>query len=175
MKYTDEKGNTHYYEWLNSVPLNMRSDRIRVNFIRYKMISRTSKIIYQNHWVTDLEITNENIKTLVAAGRCRWKTENECFNVLKNHGYNLDHNYGHGKHNLCFNFYLLTLLGFFMHQIFELTDAIYQAARKKFGSKKNMWDKLRACISFIVFDTWEGLLNFALAPPYYTFTQAQSP
>ena len=117
MEYTDEKGNHHYYEWMNNVPLNMRADRIRINFIRYKMTSRSSKLIYQNHWVTDFEITNENIKTLVSAGRCRWKAENECFNVLKNHGYNLEHNYGHGEHNLCFNFYLLTLLGFFIHQI----------------------------------------------------------
>jgi len=175
MKYTDEKGNCHYYEWFNSVPLNMRADRIRVNFIRYKMTSRTSKIIYQNHWITDLEITDENIKTLVSAGRCRWKTENECFNVLKNHGYALEHNYGHGERNLCFNFYLLTLMGFFMHQIFELTDAIYQAARKKFGSKKNMWDKLRAYIGIIVFETWEALLNFALAPPRYTLAQSRFP
>jgi hypothetical protein len=175
LKYIDEKGNQHYYEWMNNVPLNMRSDRIQVNFIRYKMTSRSSKLIYQNHWVTDLEITKENIKTLVTAGRCRWKAENECFNVLKNHGYNLAHNYGHGKHNLCFNFYLLTLLGFFMHQIFELTDAIYQAVRKKLGSKKNMWDKLRAYIGIIVFDTWEALLNFALAPPRYTIAQAHLP
>jgi hypothetical protein len=175
MEYIDEKGNHHYYEWMNHVPLNMRADRIRINFIRYKMTSRNSKLIYQNHWVTDLEITNENIKTLVTAGRCRWKAENECFNVLKNHGYNLEHSYGHGEHNLCFNFYLLTLLGFFMHQIFELTDAIYQAVRKKLGSKKNMWDKLRAYIGIIVFDTWEALLNFALTPPRYTIAQARFP
>ena len=35
--------------------------------------------------------------------------------------------------------YLLTLLAFFSHQIFELTDGLYQAARKKRGSKVFFW------------------------------------
>ena len=34
------------------------------------------------------------------AGRSRWKVENETFNTLKNLGYNLEHNYGHGKQHL---------------------------------------------------------------------------
>ena len=34
---------------------------------------------------------------IVACGRSRWKIENESFNVLKNHGYELEHNFGHGQ------------------------------------------------------------------------------
>ena len=51
-----------------------------------------------------------------------------------------------GKNNLCFNFYLLTLLAFFFHQIFELTDRQYQECREKHGSKRHMWESLRAYI-----------------------------
>ena len=58
-------------------------------------------------------------------GRCRWKLENECFNTLKNQGYVIDHSYGHGDKNLCFNFYLLTLIAFSFHQVYELTDKVY--------------------------------------------------
>ena len=94
---------------------------------------------------------------------------------MKNHGYYLDHNYGHGKNNLCFNFYLLTLLAFFFHQIFEATDQLYQASRKKFGSKKHMWETLRAYIKIIIFNTWEDLLNFALTPTRYNLAVAQAP
>jgi hypothetical protein len=32
----------------------------------------------------------------VAAGRARWKVENENNNTLKTKGYHLEHNYGHG-------------------------------------------------------------------------------
>ena len=34
-----------------------------------------------------------------ACGWARWKIENETFNVLKNNGYNPEHNFGHGKQN----------------------------------------------------------------------------
>ena len=165
---TDEKGRLHIYQWKNQVPLNGRADSIQVNFFSCQIIGKNKrgieKVVYKNSWVSDLPINEKNIKTMVAGARCRWKNENECFNVMKNHGYYMERNYGHGKKNLCFNFYLLTLLAFFFHQIFELTDKQYQACRKKFGSKKHMWEKLRAYIDIIIFDTWEALLAFALAP-----------
>jgi hypothetical protein len=41
-------------------------------------------------------------------------------------GYHAEHNFGHGKKNLSFNFFLFTLLAFFMHQIIELRDPLYQ-------------------------------------------------
>ena len=116
-------------------------------------------------------ISEQNIKTLVRAGRCRWKSENEIFNVMKNHGYCMERNYGHGKKHLAFNFYLLTLLAFCFHQISELTDKQYQACRKKFGSKRHMWETLRAYIKILVFDTWESLLAFALNPKRYGLTR----
>jgi hypothetical protein len=176
---SDKKGYTHYYEWMNEVPLNGRKDSILVNFFRYRMTmideQGAEKIVYKSSWVTDLEITTKNIETLVRAGRCRWKDENEIFNVMKNHGYYMDRNYGHGTKNLSFNFYLLTLLAFFFHQIFELTDRQYQACRKKFGSKRHLWEKLRAYIEILIFDTWERLLDFAVSPKEGLVTWANAP
>lgn len=74
-------------------------------------------------------MTARNVDNMTKAGRYRWKIENECFNTLKNQGYHLKHNYGHGNENLIYNMYLLTLLTFYFHQIFELTDEEYQACR----------------------------------------------
>ena len=34
---------------------------------------------------------------MAAAGRTRWKAENEMFNVLKTKGYNLEHNFSHAS------------------------------------------------------------------------------
>ena len=51
---------------------------------------------YENAWVTDLTPTSANIVQLVRAARARWKIENEGFNTLKNQGYHLEHNFGHG-------------------------------------------------------------------------------
>ena len=72
--------------------------------------------------------------------------------------------------HLCFNFYLLTLLAFYFHQIFELTDGLYQDCRQKFGSKVHMWETLRSYIKILVFDTWEHLLDFAYTPSNYNLS-----
>lgn len=179
IEFRDEKGQRHFYEWMNSVPLNGQKSTVMVNFLGCKMMSKNKegeeKIVYQNSWVTDLSVSRENIKTLVRAGRCRWKNENELFNVMKNHGYYMEHNYGHGQKNLAFNFYLLTLLAFFIHQIFELTSRLYQTCRKKFGSKRHLWETLRAYIKIIVFRTWEALLEFAWAPLEYDLVPRGEP
>jgi len=168
IEFTDDKGRRHIYEWINHVPLNGQKETVHVNFLRCWIMKKDKSgeevIAYRNSWVTDLEVTIENIATLVRAGRCRWKNENELFNVMKNHGYYMEHNYGHGEQHLAYNFYLLTLLAFFFHQIAELTDGLYQECRRRFGSKKHLWEKLRAYIDLLVFETWGSLLKFALAP-----------
>lgn len=168
MEFDDDKGRRHIYEWITDVPLNGRKDAVKVNYLRCFIIKLDKtggeKVVYKNSWVTDVAISNANITTLVQAGRCRWKSENEIFNVMKNHGYCMEHNYGHGEKNLALNIYLLTLLAFLFHQIAELTDKQYQACRKRFGSKKHLWEKLRSYIDLLIFDSWEALLSFALAP-----------
>ncbi len=175
----DEKnGKTHVYEWSNCVPLNGNKETVTVNYFRYKIVSTdkdgNEKITYRNYWVTDIEIGEDNIEQLVKCGRCRWKIENECFNTLKNQGYDLEHSYGHGERNLCFNFLLLTLIAFLFHQVLELTDKLYQAVREKMGSKRRMWETLRAYIQILIFNSWEHLLDFTLDPLKYNpvFTNA---
>ena len=170
----DDQGHRHIYTGLNDIPLNGQQDTVRVNYIDYRMIARDQdgmeRIIYHNSWVTDLIITDENVEILARGGRCRWKVENEGFNTLKNQGYYIDHNYGHGSSHLCFNFYVLTLLAFEFHQIFELTASLYQDCRKKFGSKTHRWETLRSYIKILVFDTWDDLLVFAYTPSKYDLT-----
>ena len=164
LELIDKKGRSHQFRWQNKVPLNGREDALQVNFIEYSLLNEKGKRTYFNSWVTDLEVTENNIVSLAQAGRCRWKIENECFNTLKNQGYYIEHNYGHGKKHLSYNMYLLTLLAFYFHQIFELTDGTYQACRKKSGSKRYLWERLRGAISFFIFNSWETLLNYLLEP-----------
>lgn len=177
LEITDEKGRIHNYEWALNVPLNGKTDSVLVNFFRYRMYSRDAngkeKNHYRNSWVTDLEVNEMNVELLVRGARSRWKIENECFNTLKNQGYHIEHNYGHGEKFLCYNFYLLTLLSFFFHQIFELTDRLYQDCRKKFGRKGHLWETLRSYLKILVFDSWEDLLNFSFNPDNYNIHHFQ--
>jgi len=165
------KGRQLRYQWMNNVPLNGNEETVTTNYLYFEMVvtddEGKEKIVYKNSWVTDIHLDEKTVVKLVEGGRCRWKVENECFNTLKNQGYELEHSYGHGKENLCYNFYLLTLLAFFFHQIFELTDSTYQACRTKFGSKRHMWESLRAYIKILIFTSWQQLMDFALKPTDY--------
>jgi ribosomal protein S8 len=124
-------------------------------------------VVFLTNALQNIQAIEKYRHKLHKAGRCRWKNENELFNVMKNQGYCMEHNYGHGQKNVAFNFYLLTLLAFLMHQIFELTDRNYQACRAKLGSKKHLYETLRFYIKIIVFDTWDRLLEFVLMPTSY--------
>jgi hypothetical protein len=52
---------------------------------------------------------------VVACGRTRWKIENEGFNVMKNHGYAFEHNFGHRHRFLAMMLASLNLLAFAWH------------------------------------------------------------
>lgn len=163
----DAQGRTHHYRWQNDVPLNGNEESVQVNWLEYRLINAQGKETFRNSWVTGLEVDANNIVELVRAGRCRWKIENECFNTLKNQGYHIKHNYGHGEQHLSFNMYLLTLLAFLFHQVAELTDGLYQACRKKAVSKRYLWERLRGIINLLVVPTWEQLLDMYLHPDDY--------
>lgn len=166
MEYTDQKGRTHVYEWINEVPLNGNRDTPHVNYLEY-WLKEGKKVGYHNSWVTDLPIDDDCIEEMVRIGRSRWMIENQVFNTVKNSGYHIEHNYGHGVKNLSFNFFLLNMLAFFLHQIFELTDRTYQWLRKNLGSKKNLWDHIRVLCYSIVFTDWDGLLSRIVADSGY--------
>jgi hypothetical protein len=163
LEMRDAKGRRHVYEWVSDVPLNGKDNALSVNWFSYELYDKGKKT-YHNAWVTDLPVHEKNIEELVRIGRCRWKIENETFNTLKNHGYHIEHNFGHGVKHLSFNFFLLNLLAFFMHQIFELADATYQALREKYGSKRNLWEHLRTSLNIVLFPDWEIFFQRLLTP-----------
>src|SRR5271169_5250970 len=76
---------------------------------------------YRNSFITDLPTDRDTVVELSACGRARWKIENESFNILKTKGYNLEHNFGHGKKHLSAVLATLNLLAFAFHTVAELT------------------------------------------------------
>ena len=156
------------------MPLRSGEDAIKVNYFRKTVIAydHTGKQKYRrtSSWVTDLDVTADNIVLFTRGAKCRWKIENECFNTLKNQGYHLTHNYGHGEKHLAFNFYLLTLLAFTLHQIAELCDIAFKACRQMAGSKRSLWEKFRTIINIAVFENLEQFFNYFLDREAYNFT-----
>src|SRR5208283_1013437 len=101
--------------------------------------------------------TPENVYQTMRGGRARWKVENETFNTLKNQGYNYEHNYGLGDKYLSMVFVTLMMLAFLVDQTQQLTCTLFQSVWKKLGSKKALWEKVRALFDSYLFDSMEML------------------
>ena len=82
------------------------------------------------------------------------------FNTFFSVDYNIEHNYGHGTENLCYNFYNFTLLAFFMHQIHQLTDNLFKKVREKYGRMDSLWQEMRTALCWFYFDGMEELWLF---------------
>jgi hypothetical protein len=118
------------YQWLNGVEIRDGKETLRVNYFSLAIWNeKLNKRTYYNSWITNKTITKDNVARLALCGRARWKIENEHNNVLKNHGYNLEHNFGHGKSHAGEMYCLLNLLAFQMHSLLDINDEDYQKAR----------------------------------------------
>jgi hypothetical protein len=95
---------------------------VRVNFLEVWEQRPDGTVGYHNSWVTDFAVTPQTVAPITGIGRARWKIENEQFNVQKNQGYELEHNYGHGQQTLSMVFYVLNLLAFLAHKLLECGD-----------------------------------------------------
>ncbi|NOT80318.1 MAG: hypothetical protein HOP07_15085 [Bacteriovoracaceae bacterium] len=106
-------------------------------------------------FITDILVTKNNIAQLAKGGRTRWKIENETFNTLKNRGYNLEHNYGHGEKNLTHNFIMSMFLAFLVDQIQEISCYTFKKLIEKYEQKSRLWKKLESGFEFLEFSSWD--------------------
>lgn len=157
-------GRTHElrtYRWVEQVPVRAGADALAVNWCELTVVREdTGKPRYHNAWITSHELTKETVPQVAAAGRAHWKVENENFNVLKNHGYHFEHNYGHGKQHLSAVLLTLLLLAFLFHTVLDLSCAPYQAIRQKLGARRTFFNDLRTLTRYFYFPTWDELLAF---------------
>jgi hypothetical protein len=165
---TAKKTTTYRYRWITDVPLRDGKDALNVNWFELTLFDEKGKQTYLNSWVTDLPVDQTNVAEMAACGRARWKIENETFNVLKNNGYNLEHNFGHGKQHLAATLTTLNLLAFTLHTVCDIADRLWRQARAKLGPRYNFFNKLAGITTYLVFQSWEDLLltlAFAKPPP----------
>ena len=158
--YDRATGITHRFRFLNAVPLNASHPELRVNFLEYWEISADH--VQHFSWVTDLRVHHANVETLMRGGRARWKIENETFNTLKNQGYHFAHNYGHGTQQLSVVLAILMMLAFLVDQTQQLCCALFRAVEKKCGSKRGLWERLRALFFAYALTSMRQLLEALL-------------
>jgi len=135
-------GVVHRFRFVNDLPLNASRSDVRVNFMEYWEVGQDT--VQHFSWVTNLRLSTRNVYKLMRGGRARWKIENETFNTLKNQGYHFGHNYGHGEQNLSVVFATIMVLAFLVDQIQQLCCALFRAVWAKLGSKRLLWERMRA-------------------------------
>lgn len=164
-KHRSAMGDTSIsYHWYENVPLN-KSSGITVTVVKAFTITKDrdgkQKSTIAGVWATNLDVSKTNVAKITKAARARWRIENQCFNTLKNFGYNLTHNWGHQK-GTSFNFYILIMLAFYIHQILELTDQLFQWCKKICVTYDDLWDELLGMFKLILFESWEHMLIHCL-------------
>jgi hypothetical protein len=155
---------TYYYRFVNSIPLREAQPVLKVNWCELTILGEADgSVVYHNAFITNHNLSLENVAEVIESGRVRWKTENENHNVLKTKGYQLEHNFGHGEKHLSSVLLSLNLLAFLFHSVLHLLDTSYQLIRKKRGTRKGFFQDIVTLTKYLCFESWQHLLAFMLS------------
>jgi len=150
---------TYRYRWVEGVPLRDGKDALNVHWLSVEVVNLAGKVTYRSAFVTSLAIGEENVAEIAACARARWKIENESFNVLKNHGYHLEHNFGHGKQYLAQLFVALNLLAFAFHTVCDCVEELWRQARAALGTRRGFFSDLHTITTYLLFPDWRSLCS----------------
>ena len=150
---------TLHYQWFDQVPLRDGKDALNVNWIAMSMSDAKGKVTFKSAFVTSLAVTSENVGDIADCARARWKIENESFNVLKNNGYHLEHNFGHGKQHLAMMFAAMNLLAFAFHTVCDCLDALWIKARQAKRTRRRFFEHIATLSAYHIFPNWTVFLQ----------------
>ena len=149
------------YQWAEHLPLRGDAKTLHVNWCALTIVrTDTGEQLYHNAWITDHALDETSVVAVARDGRSRWKVENEGINVLKNHGYHFEHNYGHGQQHLSTLLLTLLLLAFLFHTALALSCVCYQAVREELVTRRTFFNDLRALTRYLYCPSWQQLLTF---------------
>ncbi len=158
-------GSQRRYLFVNDVRLNEANQDVWVNFLRCVETDAQG----QEHewtWVTDLDLSADEMVQGARGGRARWRIENETLNTLKNQGYHFEHNYGHGDQHLAVVFAWLMMLAFLIDQVQQKCNPLFRLAWDRKGSKKELWEAVRHLFSSFEVSSMRAIYE-AIASGYH--------
>ncbi len=161
-EWTGKEHHTSVYEWIEDIPLRSSDDAMLVGWVSVLITNYAGKEIYRNSFITSHPLSAESVASVVAAGRARWKVENEDINTLKTKGYNLEHNFGHGRQYLCETLATLNILAFLLHTILDICDRRYRLLRTERGRRTRFFQELGTLLCYWHFETWSHLMIFMI-------------
>ena len=150
------------YRYRNGVPIRDGEDAQMANWMDLTIFDSDGNVVKRFSFVTNITITDQNIRSMIAYGRSRWKIENGNNNILKTKGYHLEHNFGHGSQNLSNFLMTLNLLSFLFHSVLRIFDRRYILLRKTLPSREIFFHDAKALTKYLCFTSWDDLLAFML-------------
>ena len=111
------------------------------------------------NYITNLNVTNNNIEEIIKMGRKRWKIENEGFNEQKNGTYNISHLCSRNDTALKIH-YLLIQIAHIIRQLIE--NGSITLREMKIKTKKEVSFQITHTLTSIIIDLNEIDLNFQL-------------
>jgi hypothetical protein len=161
-RWTGKAREIDTYRFINHVPLRDGEDALFINWCELTTEGEDGTVIYKNAFATSYEITRDNVMGIVHTGRARWKIENENNNVLKNRGYHLEHNFGHGIKYLSYLLLTFNILAFLFHTLLYIADKKYKLIRDNLPRRKTFFNDIRALTRYLYFRSWDEMLDFML-------------
>ena len=87
---------------------------------------------------------------------------------MKNHGYELEHNFGHGDKSLAMMLAAMNLIAFAWHTVLDLLEPPWQAARLAAARRTSFFAHLLTLTAYAVFPSWtvflQSLATFTIPP-----------
>ena len=177
-RWTGKARVTDTYRFASALPLREADDALLVNWCELTSTDENGKVLYSNAFATSHAIDAANVAEVVAAGRTRWKIENENNNTLKTKGYHFEHNFGHGKQYLASLLATMNILAYLMHTVLQWCDEQYRELRERLPSRQRFFNDLRTLACYLRFPSWDAMLAFmiqALDEPFIPQAQVQQP
>lgn len=152
VNYNNETKKENYY-----LSTSIKFKENIITALRYDEIidNKTTSFNY----ITNLNVTNNNIEEIVKMGRKRWKIENEGFNEQKNGTYNISHLCSRNDTALKIH-YLLIQIAHIIRQLIE--NGSITLREMKIKTKKEVSFQITHTLTSIIIDLNEIDLNFQL-------------
>lgn len=150
--------------FINDVLLQESPQALSANWLEITVVNaKTGEQLYYNTFIPNHHLSAETVAPVAQAGRGRWKVENENNKVLKTKGYQVEHNFGHGKQYLSATMLSLHLLAFLFHTVLEGSDPKYALLRQVLARRQTFFDDLQALTRYMVFLSWQHLMDFMIS------------
>ena len=150
--HSPETGVYQHVSW--ALNIKYKGTHFHVLVCRETKITENGIEVNNFVWLTDARPNKNNAAQLAKEARCRWVVE-EMFNIQKNGGYELEHNYGTVGFAMK-NYYYLLQVAHMLHQLMVRSDLFPKLQRKLIHRKfSQLPEQLRMFLSAMAKTTRE--------------------